>query len=478
MKKFGIILLALLGVVLAASVGAFFAWRSTSVREAIIDTTVSHLTNNVLQGQNDVVNSVLGFDKPRTYLVLFQNNTELRPSGGFVGSYAVVKLDRGIPHILKVEGTEILDLSVPQTWFPAPPAPLGKYLRVKHWQFRDGNWSPDFAEASRQEMEFFLKEQGVGAKDIAGVIGIDPTVIQSVLAITGPITVDGVKFDSTNFTRALEYEVEYGYEDRGQTVRDRKNILKDLTIELVKRSATEALTHWGEYAQLLPTMLAQKHLVMFSLDPTEQRLILARDWGGAMRATENDFVLWADANLGALKTDASLDRSLSYTIKPVGKTFQATVAMTFVHHGTFDKFTSRYRDYARVYVPVGSKLISAKGAMDSDKSTKPGVVDQGVENGRQWFGAFTTVEPKSTKTLSFTFELAPEIVEQIRTGHYELLVQKQIGTLQPGLTLHLDFAKTLAGAIPGEGPAKHGDSVYDLVTDLSVDRTFRVTLAP
>lgn len=475
MKKFSIILAIIFGCIVLTSIGLIFAVRSNGFREAIAQKTIATITNTSSKTQTSLVHQVLGFGQARTYLLLFLNNTELRPAGGFIGSYAVVRMDSGVPHLLKVEGTEILDHSVPQDIFELPPLPLQKYLKITKWQFRDSNWSPDFIISTQKALQLFKMEHGTEANAIDGVIAIDPTVVSNVLKITGPITVDGHEFTSDNFTQKLEYEVEYGYEDRGLDFKDRKQMLKDLAEVMVKKMATDVFLHWSAYTTLLPSMLDQKHVVLYSQHADEQALLAARNWTGAMSPVAGDYVLWTDANLGALKTDASLTRSLSYSIVPVGKTYQATAKMHYVHSGTFDKFTSRYRDYARLYVPVGSTFVKAEG-LQGVGNIKPGQVDQGVENGRQWFGGFGTIEPKSVKDFSITFTLSPEVVKQIASGYYTLAVQKQIGTMEPQLTLNLDFGTTVVGARPGEGAAKHGDSKYQIVTELDVDKDFQVTL--
>jgi hypothetical protein len=114
--------------------------------------------------------------------------------------------------------------------------------------------------------------------------------------------------------------------------------------------------------------------------------------------------------------------------------------------------------------------------MDADKSTAPGKIDQGSELGRQWFGAFISIEPGKTKTLSFTYLLPKQVVEEIKNGSYTLLVEKQLGAEGHRLTLGLDFGTTLASAYPGEDRSKHGDARYDFVTNLLIDRQFSVVL--
>ena len=114
--------------------------------------------------------------------------------------------------------------------------------------------------------------------------------------------------------------------------------------------------------------------------------------------------------------------------------------------------------------------------MDKEKSNVAPTIDQGVENDKQWFGAFIAIEPGKTGELSFEFYLAPEIEKMIKESKYGLLVQKQIGTEAHKLTLNLDFGKKVSKAYPGEETERFGDNKYEYIGDLRVDRVFNVEL--
>lgn len=384
--------------------------------------------------------AMLGFSKSMTYLVLFQNNTELRPGGGFVGAYAVVKFDKGKMDLIKVEGTEVLDKNTPADWKPEPPAVLKKHLKVDRWYFRDSNWSPDFSENAKKALELYKGEGGVSADDIDVVVGITPTVVEELLKLSGPITVDGIEFTGDNVTEKLEYEVEYGYDEKGLHFLERKNILKPLTLELLDRLKLSGWTNLRAYLDSWQKLTEGKQILVYSADSDLQKLFDAKDWTGRVKDFAGDYLLWIDANLAAWKTDHAIKRALSYKIAPrADGRLLATVEMVYNHTGKFDWRTSRYRTYARAYVPAGSEFVSASGTMKWDRAPGPGEVDQGEELGKKWFGAFIAVEPGKTGVLSFTYLLPNTISEQIRNDSYTLFVQKQSGLSEIGLTLGLDF---------------------------------------
>src|SRR3989338_5408579 len=140
---FASVLIALIGL---AGLAKFLA-TAPSTRQAVFNRAAQTLAPAAVSDGAALFPAMLGFLKTRTYLVLFLNNTELRPGGGFIGAYSVVKVSRGIPSILTVAGTEVIDNRAKDKYF-LPPPPLKKYLLIDRWQLRDSNWSPDFAESA------------------------------------------------------------------------------------------------------------------------------------------------------------------------------------------------------------------------------------------------------------------------------------------------------------------------------------------
>jgi len=420
----------------------------------------------------DIMPIFLGFSEPQTYLIEFLNNTEIRPGGGFIGSYAVLTVDRGEITIVTLDGTENLDRNAPLALMPDALTPLKTHLGVAHWFFRDSNWSPDFAKSAEQGLSLYRLEGGISADDIDGVIGVTPTVLEHLLALVGPVTVQGKTFTAENVTETLEYEVEYAYEDRGIHVQDRKDILQPLFLEVMKRLKQNIITQYKTYLSTFETLADEKHILLYHTNPTVEETLKNRHWAGSVEATDGDYLLWVDANLGSLKTDYALDRTLSYEILGMqdGR-YIARATMTYTHPAGFDWRTTRYITYARVFVPLGSVFQSVRGTLRSGDAITSSQVDRGQELGKEWFGTSFSIEPKQTKSLQFTY-LLPEGISKQKA--YQLLVQKQLGTAGGTLTLDLDFATLLQSALPPEGEAEWNNNTYRYTTDLSVDREFTV----
>ena len=137
--------LTIAALLTAAGTFVFFWYRSGGLQQTVIQEvgkrfmTIEEANKPpVVDGQTPVVISdaaganfvqtFFGMEEPQTFLVLFLNNTELRPAGGFIGTYSVIKMDKAKPQVIKVEGTEILDNLAPKNFPSVPPMPINKYL--------------------------------------------------------------------------------------------------------------------------------------------------------------------------------------------------------------------------------------------------------------------------------------------------------------------------------------------------------------
>jgi hypothetical protein len=382
-------------------------------------------------------------------------------------------------NILKVEGSETLDRGTPESWRPESPVVLREHLGVNRWYFRDANWSPDFSVGAIKVLELYRGEGGKYADSIDGVIGITTDVFASLLLVTGPVAVGGINFDSANAVEKLEYEVEYGYADKGTEKTDRKDIMQPLAMMIISKLGND----WSKIAtKLWPLFLdlsAEKHLFAYFIDNELQTKMESIGLAGRVGEVRNgnDALLWVDANLAALKTDYAIKRTLNYSLEKINDEWQARAAMQYTNTGKFDWRTTRYRTYARVFAPKGSVFLRGEGAMKWDRTNETGVYDSGAELERSWFGAFISVEPGETKTLTFEYVLPREVGEKIAADGYALVIEKQNGLPELGLTLNLNFDKNITKATPSEDANKYGDSVYEYATttlrrDLSVGVDF------
>lgn len=441
----------------------------------------------------EVMIPLAGYPEESRYLVLLQNDDELRPTGGFVGTIGLLDIDGGDIKTFAFDDIYTIDNPVSATWNVPAPEPIKQYLGVPTLFLRDTNWSPDFPTSAERIIDTYTKEVQLGTGKAparpTGVIAINPPLFKELLRIAGPMTIDGITFEAETFFDTLEYEVEVGFLKKGIPRDQRKAVLTKLGDALFAKLTSLPASRWPELFDLLTKAFERKQVMIYSTSPQLLARLDRFDWTGRVKPAEGDYAWVVDANLGALKTDAVVDRYVSYQLDAKDpKNLIATLTLRYTNraqaYAPVDdpiafKYT-RYRSYTRVYVPEGAELISSEGAMLDDRYKTggrivPGRVDVTRELGKTVFGAFWSIEPKMTQTLTFTYRLPAALGDQIAQGAYSLDWQKQSGNDATALTLDIAFSKNLLKASPAEEPDQWGNASYHLQTDTSVDRQVKVT---
>lgn len=351
----------------------------------------------------------------KNLLVLFQNDLELRPGGGFVGAFGVVKIKNSKIADIQVFDTGNFDKNIPNT--EAPPAPLADILGAENWKMRDSNWSSDF-ETNAKKAEYFYRLDG-GSENIDGVIAINTSVLNSILAVTGPVKIEGYpgEYRDENAILQLEYQVEKGYAEQGIEKGERKDIMGELADVLAGRVRDLSWPEQFTLAKKMEAHLKQKDIQMFFEDKDLQSEMENLDWAGRVKGASGDFLMVVDANLNARKSDYCIKRKIDYSVDLSGGTPQAVLNISYEHTcRTKDWMTSDYRDWLRVYTPEGSNLAEANG--------QNGEVQTSQELGKNVFGMLVYVPVGETKTITLKYDLP----DYVKNGGYSLLIQKQSGS--------------------------------------------------
>lgn len=411
--------------------------------------------------------SLLGTGEEKTYLLLLQNNTELRPTGGFIGTYGTLTVKNGSITDFRTDNVYNLDEPAKAYNEKIPPEPIQKYLKQSQWFFRDSNWDPDFPTSARQAMLFYADERGA-IKKFNGVIAFTPDIIQDLLSVTGPISAGDTVFDDGNLVDILAYHVEVGFRQEGITIYNRKEIIDDLAQELKNKLFGLSAADIRSFSKKMFTSLDERQVMMYFTDPEAQRIVADRAWDGRIPETNGDYLFYVDANLGSLKSDPAIERTLSYTLTPKEDgSALATASMTYAHTGDFDWKTTRYRTYARVYVPRGSKLVSVSG------NEEPVVIRD--EHGKTMFGTFISVEPKTEETLSFSYTIPQSLIDSLSDEDYTLLIQKQGGTSPHRLILDIAVPFKINAVTPKDILQKRSTDRVSGEWRLSQDRSITLT---
>lgn len=422
---------------------------------------------NSLRPLLPILPQAIGYPQSKTYLLLLQNNTELRPTGGFIGTFGSLTVKNG--EVINFDTENIYNLDEPAKAFntKVPPLPIQKYLKQAQWFLRDVNWDPDFPTTAQEAIRFYHDERGPIAR-FDGVIAFTPRLIEDLLLVTGSINIKDSTFSADNIVDKLQYEVEVGFKEDGVNIYNRKQIIDDLA-QVLK---TKILNFSGDELQsLLPLVkkaFDERQAMVYFTDSKLQSAAADFNWDNRIKENDGDYFYVVDANLGSLKTDPSVDHMISYSLRPVVKdhSLVATLNITYTNKGDFNWKTTRYRTYTRVYVPLGATLITASGNEESIAITD--------SHNKTVFGTFISTEPGDSETLSFVYKLPTSLANKIFQGNYDLYIQKQAGTEAHNLKLDIALPFSIIGINPiAILKSKENNQVIG-TWNLQIDRTIHL----
>lgn len=400
-------------------------------------TQVRDLTNQGVSLVNEarplikVLPSLLGEAETKKYLVLFQNDKELRPTGGFITAYSIINIDKGKLSIERSEDIYDLDNSVSDK--PEAPLPISKYLPgVSVLNLRDSNLSPDFVIS----MDSFMKlyENATRSVDVDGVIAIDTNVLVSTIRILDDqITASGITFTTKNDERCNCPQVIYELEDNisrpVQFIReDRKGLIGSLMNSImVKALSSSPKQYWGPLFQTMLMQTNQKHIMFYLFDKEAQKGIEAMKAAGRIEDFEGDYLHINDTNFGGQKSNLFTKHIVEndYTINKDG-TVKKTVTITYKNDFPPSNcnleagqlcLNAVLRNWLRIYVPTGSEIIESKGSNVKLITYK--------ESGKTVFEGFLTVRPLGQSKFSITYNLPFKLSSG---SPLPVLIQKQPGT--------------------------------------------------
>ncbi len=454
--------------------------------------------------QSHLLLAIVGADRERQYLVIFQNNHEIRPTGGFIGSLGLVNIDRGAVENIDVQTVYDGDGQLKE--FIAPPAPL---LTINdRWFLRDANWFVEYPTSAKKIASFFEKE---GGPTVDGVIALTPEVIKGLLRITGPITMPeyNVVVDADSFVPLTQDLVTYSYD---REVNRPKQFLVDLTPILLNRVfGEEGRQHLGEVFSMLSTLAAEKHILIYFSEGEEQERVEQQGWAGVLPEASN-FLSVVNANIGGHKSDQFVAQEVDYrlTVLESGDV-EAAVAIRRTHNGPTEKLDLPYpphdnpafKDniiYQRVMVPANAELIEATGFTPADEVPRspltefggavvpdaevaewqrlqhhdPGGTTIGSEGGYRYFANWMVTKPGATSIGLYRYRIpaAATLPRGLNAAEQtSVYVSKQPGDTRTSLRVELRFPKTVqvVHTVPNEGITRSDENTIVYRGDLTRD---------
>lgn len=425
----------------------------------------------------------LGHDTLERYLVVFQNNTELRATGGFFGSMALVDIDRAEIKGIEIPGGGPYDYQ--GSLYENYESPRALQLINPRWELHDANWFFDWSTSAQKIASFYEK---AGGPSIDGVIALNTNVLEEILEYIGPVELEsyGKEFDAENFRAVLQQHVEFEYdEDLNQP----KKIIADLAPVLLEEIKALEPVEYLELAARLGELLQNRELFVYHTNEAIQEHFAELGWTGEVVQTDSDYLAIVHTNLAGGKTDGVIQDTYDLTthFSESDGDIRHTLKITRTHNGVkgVPLVGVRNVNYLRVYVPEGSQLLSAEGfeyppeelfeqpgedwLKDEDLALSESDYEvheaSGVEiyreSGKTVFAHWVQVDPGQSQTVELTYTVPASILSEFVlperesswldwfTGQtaqqeeevkaYQLYWQKQSGVWDPEMNLTINY---------------------------------------
>lgn len=398
------------------------------------------LTDSAIKGLTDykpvleVLPEIAGSDTRKKYLVIFQNDNELRPTGGFMTAYAVMFIEDG--KVTPEKSDDIYELDKKFNKRLPIPEVLGRYLTSeKYFNLRDMNISPDF-KASMDEFYSHYKEVPGEPDNIDGIISVDTNLLTELVRVLGPVEVPGYgTFSAENDPRCDCPQIIYVLSeivDRPTPYlrEDRKGIIAPMMQAILKKSYDAPNSIWPQLFELGMKKIEGRHVQFYFFDEKYQAAAETVRAAGRMDQPKEgqDYLAVVDANLGGAKSNLFVKtEGILEVSAPENGQLSNKLTLKYKNDRKGDNcnleagllcLNGQLRDWVRIYLPKGAKLVNANGfdantMRESEDETLGFHVVEGV----------IRVAPLGQANLQLEYT-----VPYADTENYKLLMRKQAGT--------------------------------------------------
>lgn len=446
---------------------------------AMYDYLLSELSANLDYSEKLVggIPEVLGADKEKKYLLLFQNNNEVRATGGFIGSYGLLTLSKG-----KISNLEIDDIYNPDGQIDLRnikepvPAQIEEYLKEDRMHIRNANWSPDFVKSADAITNLYYKVSG---QNIDGVVALDLEFVREFLDVTGPVylTAYNEEIRADNLYERTQFHSDFNYVNGSD---QKKSFLTILGSKLLERFFSLPKEQMSSLADMLLRSIEQRHLMVTLKNSSLSGLLSEMKWDGTLVETDTDYLAIINSNIGGTKANYFVKNNYQYKVTSQTRDglLRGIVTLNYDHTGTDGAWPGGpYTDYVRVITQAGTKLTGA--TIQLQKDTVPVDIMKdiivGTEGSYQYFGYTFVLDPKNTAILKISYDLPQGLSVTKDAKEYNLYWQKQSGSNQDPIELEIDYPFGME-VIDRTNGFVYANDIMSIRTNLKSDREFFVKL--
>ncbi|PIR98949.1 hypothetical protein COT87_02090 [Candidatus Collierbacteria bacterium CG10_big_fil_rev_8_21_14_0_10_44_9] len=390
---------------------------------------------------------LIGLGGRRKYALLFQNNMELRSTGGFIGSFAIITLENGKLYDMPV--FDVYEVDGQLKGHVEPPKPIKDILGESNWYLRDSNFDPDFPTTASRVQWFIKKSMNI---DLDGVIALNINSLSNILKATGPIDVRDYSENvtETNLVERSQFHAEGNFFP-GST--QKKEFFSSVASAIFLRLSSMSIDERNSFTKALGNSIEDKNTLISLTSPSLERIFKTLGWNGNLTdlpcptdsACYKDYVMVVDNNFGINKVNYFIKRSLEEIITINNNlSVNHVIRLNYTNTSTSSSWPSGiYKNYQRLYLPIGTTISDIKingKQLDSKDYTIS------LEHDKQVLAYLVSV-PVGGKVL---VEVSYNTQQLQRGGEltYSLYWQKQSGTSSADLlTIYLNYPPYLLPTI-------------------------------
>ncbi len=341
--------------------------------------------------------NLLGVTERQRYLILLQNESELRSTGGWLTSYGIVGIEGGqirelfVDDIYNADGT----LKAQGKTYPAPKS-MQQALGITTWPFSLINWYPDLTE-TQVSAEPYIEALGKG-NDLDGVVTIDIAFIQKLLDKWGGIEVPGeteIITSSNLYSKIFQMHEEF---TPGST--QKTTFLADLANQIITKILSMNISDLISLGAVFGDSLDEKHLQATFKNSDAYDFFNARAWAGSLDSRYNESPISIDWNWGGNKANLYLNKNYNLAI-----TIRDADTIDFLYTISTENGSKSttypegdYINYQRIYLPSNATVLSVRGMKDNK-------FDTNKEGGFKVIGGWFNVPIQTVKTLEIAYRI-------------------------------------------------------------------------
>jgi len=420
----------------------------------------------IYQQLSPVLDELLGKEKKKTYALVFQNNQELRPTGGFLQAVAVITVDKGMIVDSQVYSSYELDQRLGGA--VVPPDEVMKLLGENKWYLRDSNWDPDFSVSGKQ-IAWFLEQQL--NKNIDGVVGINLYVMQNFLREIGPLDLaefNEVITDKNLFERS-EFHSEIKLVDTSAVEDYQAKLLKYLIRDVVSKGQDNP----QKLLNALKSSLQEKQMTLYFDDDNLSSAISGLGWSGELVIPQCptqlstlpchvDALVVNESNIGINKANYHTTRQDSHNIEIANNQIKHQRTITLNNEAFSNAWPKgEYRSYFRFYLPEHTQSVAL--TVDGQKIQEKDVLIAKQGNNLV-LGLLVSTPIKTKKNIELSYTVPLEFSSPYS---YVFFSQKQPGTKDVLQNVVLKHSPDLSPTLIAPKADVSGDTInfHDLAED-------------